>query len=75
MSAALTPPLLIAADGTELVPIRTGVPVGVNGEVSYDSVTVTIPPRATLLVYTDGLVERRGESLDTGQAMTPRSWE
>ena len=65
-SAGHLPPLLIAGGGADLVPIRTGVPVGVNGGVSYESVTVTIPPRATVLVYTDGLVERRGESLDLG---------
>ncbi len=65
-SAGHLPPLLISDAGTALVPIRPGVPVGVNGGVSYESVTVTVPPRATLLVYTDGLVERRGESLDVG---------
>jgi serine phosphatase RsbU (regulator of sigma subunit) len=25
-----------------------------------------LPPRATLIAYTDGLVERRGENLDVG---------
>lgn len=65
-SAGHLPPLVISEAGAELVPLRTGVPVGVKGGVSYESVTVTIPPRATLLVYTDGLVERRGESLDVG---------
>ena len=29
---------------------------------------MTMPPRATLLLYTDGLVERRRESLDHGIA-------
>jgi hypothetical protein len=43
-----------------------GVPVGVAGGDPYHPVIVSIPARATLLVYTDGLVERRGEPLDTG---------
>ena len=30
--------------------------------------TVAVPPAATLLAYTDGLVERRGESIDDGLA-------
>jgi serine phosphatase RsbU (regulator of sigma subunit) len=42
--------------------------VGVSVEVPYEATTVTIPPRATLLIYTDGLVERRGENLDVGLA-------
>ena len=35
---------------------------------TYESNTVTLPPGATLLAYTDGLIERRGESLDQGLA-------
>ncbi len=59
-------PLLIANGHTEYVPTRNGVPVGVAGSDPYESVTATIPPKGTLLVFTDGLVERRGEPLDVG---------
>jgi hypothetical protein len=31
-------------------------------------VTVAVPPHGTLLAYTDGLYERRGESPDVGLA-------
>lgn len=42
-----------------------GPPLGVKG-APYHAVTVSVPERATLLAYTDGLVERRGENLDIG---------
>jgi serine phosphatase RsbU (regulator of sigma subunit) len=34
--------------------------------VKYRSSAVELPHSGTLLAYTDGLVERRGENLDTG---------
>lgn len=67
-SAGHLPPLLLASGDAEFVAVRTGVPVGVDGAEPYESVTVSIPPRGTLLAYTDGLIERRGESLDVGFA-------
>lgn len=66
-SAGHLAPLLIDADGHgEFMSVEAGVPVGVAREDPYQSVTVTAPPRATLIAFTDGLVERRGETLDTG---------
>jgi serine phosphatase RsbU (regulator of sigma subunit) len=59
-------PLLVTNGSTEFVPTRNGVPVGVTGTEPYESVTASIPANATLLAFTDGLVERRGEALDVG---------
>jgi serine phosphatase RsbU (regulator of sigma subunit) len=59
-------PLLVANGGAQFVPTHNGVPVGVSGSDPYESVTASMPANATLLVYTDGLVERRGEALDIG---------
>jgi serine phosphatase RsbU (regulator of sigma subunit) len=59
-------PLLVADGVSEFVRIHNGVPVGVNGRDPYETVTVELPPRGTMLVFTDGLVERRGEGLDVG---------
>jgi len=42
------------------------VPIGVNTGATYTSTAVSTPPAATLLAFTDGLVERRGESIDAG---------
>ena len=65
-SAGHLPPLLIS-DGTgTFIKSAVGVPIGVNTGATYTSTAVSTPPAATLLAFTDGLVERRGESIDTG---------
>ncbi|HYF47057.1 MAG TPA: PP2C family protein-serine/threonine phosphatase [Acidimicrobiales bacterium] len=43
-----------------------GLPVGVVGDRGQGSIDVAVPPGATLLAFTDGLFERRGESVDEG---------
>lgn len=58
-------PLLVSTDGSELVPMPVGPPLGV-GTSTYDSATFTMPPGSTLIAYTDGLVERRSEDIDIG---------
>jgi len=65
VSAGHPPPLLVTADGTSHVPMSVGPPLGV-GPSSYELTRFTMPPGSTLLAYTDGLVERRGEDIDTG---------
>lgn len=59
-------PPLVVGDQAEFVQAPTGPPIGVSAHRPYAQVTVSVPPGATLLAYTDGLVERRGESLDVG---------
>ena len=44
------------------------VPIGVTRECDYRGDGLPVPPNATLVAFTDGLVERRGEVLDTGLA-------
>jgi serine phosphatase RsbU (regulator of sigma subunit) len=58
--------LVIAANEAWYAASSIGAPVGVAGGRPYAEVTVTVPPNATLLAYTDGLIERRGEQLDVG---------
>jgi serine phosphatase RsbU (regulator of sigma subunit) len=65
-SAGHLPPLVKSNGRAELATLRTGLPVGVAGPGTYEAVVVDIPPRGTVLLYTDGLVERRGEILDDG---------
>ena len=67
-SAGHLPPLLVSDGHGEYVEGEVGLPVGVEDDVAYTSVTVTAPPAATFLAFTDGLVERRGEALDHGLA-------
>ncbi len=65
-SAGHPPPLLAPLQGEpSYIEVPPGPPIGsVPGE--YEEVVVDVPPGATLLLYTDGLVEERGEALDTG---------
>lgn len=65
-SAGHLPPLLLADGQGELVKGPIGLPIGVDPAPLYEPKTVQVPPRATLLAFTDGLVERRGESIDAG---------
>ena len=66
-NAGHLPPLLIRTGArSEFVATQVGPPIGVASRTGYEPVTVTVPPKATLLAYTDGLVERPGEALDTG---------
>jgi hypothetical protein len=45
-----------------------GLPLALRADLPRPESRVTMPPRATLLLYTDGLVERRGRSIDDGIA-------
>ena len=66
-SAGHTPPLVITADGTvrfqELVP---SIAIGAVDEAVYSDTALMLHPGDTLLLYTDGLVERRNRTLDRG---------
>jgi serine phosphatase RsbU (regulator of sigma subunit) len=65
-SAGHLPPLLIDRDGAAFVTFDVDVAIGVTRDVQYHQTTVSVPPHATLIAFTDGLVERRGEVLDVG---------
>jgi serine phosphatase RsbU (regulator of sigma subunit) len=65
-SAGHLPPLLLAHGEGRYVDADVGVPIGVHEGTRYRSTTVTVPPEATIVAFTDGLVETRGENLDQG---------
>lgn len=65
-SAGHFAPLLIDEDGGTYMDIEAGPPIGVKSSAPYRSTTSSVPAQATLLAFTDGLVERRGELLDIG---------
>lgn len=62
------PPPVVAAPGQApaLVDVAPSPPIGTRFERECRSVTVETPPGSVIAFYTDGLVERRGESLDVG---------
>jgi serine phosphatase RsbU (regulator of sigma subunit)/anti-sigma regulatory factor (Ser/Thr protein kinase) len=68
-SAGHPPPILVLADGTtRLLDDGHTIPLGIRPDRPRPEARVTIPARATLLLYTDGLVERRRSALDHGIA-------
>ena len=62
------PPLLTRADGrTDVLDLPPGLPLGLGGE-AFQPTQVSLPPGATLALYTDGLVESRIRPLGDGIA-------
>ncbi|WP_344328886.1 SpoIIE family protein phosphatase [Streptomyces macrosporus] len=68
--AGHVPPLLLTAagDGTwDVVPVEVpvGPPLGVD-DVEFEPVSPTVEDGAVLVLYTDGLIEHRGEDITEG---------
>jgi PAS domain S-box-containing protein len=66
VNAGHPPPLLIPARGTPSLLEGVTPPLGVSDIPVHPETTVDFPPGAAVVLYTDGLVERRGEGVDTG---------
>jgi serine phosphatase RsbU (regulator of sigma subunit) len=59
-------PVLRRCDGS-CAPLTAvpGTPLGITSRSSYEAGSLELQPGDRLVLYTDGLVERRGEHLDT----------
>jgi serine phosphatase RsbU (regulator of sigma subunit) len=57
------PPLLIVGTDAAYLDDVHGPMLGVDPALAYGQSTLDLPPGARLLLYTDGLVERRGTSI------------
>ncbi len=68
VNAGHLPPLVVSPEGARYIEVDPGLPIGVAEELHYVARTFTLPEGASVLAYTDGLIERRGESLDTSLA-------
>jgi serine phosphatase RsbU (regulator of sigma subunit)/anti-sigma regulatory factor (Ser/Thr protein kinase) len=67
-NAGHPPPLVLRPDGrADYLEGARSMPLGVViGDPDYEETEVTLEPGSTVLLYTDGLVEKRGESIDAG---------
>ncbi|WP_433041489.1 SpoIIE family protein phosphatase [Dactylosporangium sp. CS-033363] len=66
-SAGHPPAILTLPDGSStLLEGGRGLPIGVPRGEQREESTTSVPPRAILLVYTDGLIERRRRPLTVG---------
>ncbi|MFD9000010.1 PP2C family protein-serine/threonine phosphatase [Streptomyces sp. NPDC059582] len=59
----LPPAVIDGEGGTSLLPVSVGPPLG-TGFGGYELATYRLAEDQTLLLFTDGLVERRGEDID-----------
>ena len=72
-NAGHPPPLLLRRDGTVVqLEIADGSPLGVAPQERHQT-SVAFGPGDTLLAFTDGLMERRGEDITEGQARVARA--
>lgn len=72
-SAGHPPPLLVTVEGdTAFLEGARAMLLGVDPETRRPSAADPLPPGSTVVLYTDGLFERRGQSLDVGLARLRR---
>ncbi|MEE4543923.1 SpoIIE family protein phosphatase [Streptomyces sp. V4-01] len=66
-NAGHPPPLLVEYDGRARFLLESrGLLLGTGTAPARADATVALPPRSTLVLYTDGLIESRGHPLDEG---------
>jgi serine phosphatase RsbU (regulator of sigma subunit) len=66
-NAGHPPPMLLTPEGTvRLLEAQPETLLGVRGLATRTDHTVSFPPGTSVIFYTDGLVERRGGTLDDG---------
>lgn len=66
VNAGHPPPLVLSRDGPAFLDGPRSVPLGVMPFPTFEIGTAVLAGDSTLLLYTDGLVERPGELLDHG---------
>ena len=67
------PPLLIGAAGVRLLACPGGMMLGAVPTARYADAHTTVEPGDLLVLYTDGLIERRDRDLDEGSAALVRA--
>src|SRR5215210_1899278 len=68
-NAGHPPPLIVGPDGaTRWLEDGLAPPIGAAREIAYRQAEDAIPDGGALVLYTDGLVERRDEPIDSGLA-------
>jgi serine phosphatase RsbU (regulator of sigma subunit) len=57
------PPVLVRDGAAEMLPLPGGVLLGLDPDAEYEEVTLPMRGGDTLLLFTDGLIERRADSI------------
>ena len=59
------PPMIRLVEGSvQMLPHSPGPPLDVRSSFEYEEQAIEVPPETLLVLYTDGLIERREESID-----------
>jgi hypothetical protein len=58
------PPVLLRGRTAQALPLPGGVLLGMDPGARYEETTLALEPGDTLLLFTDGLIERRSESIE-----------
>jgi PAS domain S-box-containing protein len=66
VNAGHPPPLVVNGDVASFLDAPPGPPLGMGGHPRFTETSVRIEPGSTLVLYTDGLVDRRDLALDEG---------
>src|SRR4051794_24296753 len=66
VTAGHFPPVLLANGRARSLEVPVAPPVGVEDPAPPAAAELALPATGTLLAFTDGLVDRRGEIIDTG---------
>jgi GAF domain-containing protein/anti-sigma regulatory factor (Ser/Thr protein kinase) len=66
VSAGHPPPLVVEDGRARFLEDARGAPLGALPHPRYERATVALAPDSLIILYTDGLVERRGRPLDEG---------
>jgi anti-sigma regulatory factor (Ser/Thr protein kinase) len=68
LNAGHLPPLIVTPEGAVSFLEGGSPPLGAAAEAVYHEEVAALPPGSTIVLYTDGLAEVRGESIDEGLA-------
>ncbi len=58
------PPVLVRGGTARELPLPGGVLLGMDPDAEYEEAVQSLEPGDTLLLFTDGLIERRGDSIE-----------
>jgi serine phosphatase RsbU (regulator of sigma subunit) len=65
-TAGHPPPIVVNGNGAHFASVVVGRPIGAPEGPGHESATTPVEPGVTVMLFTDGLYERRGEPLDIG---------
>jgi PAS domain S-box-containing protein len=63
VNAGHPPPIVLGADSVMFLDVEAGLPIGLNWDLPRRESVVDLPAESTLVLFTDGLIDRRDVSV------------